>query len=158
MYFKKYTFFVIIDSLTSCLRTRKEAYTNHNKIYGCIPCLFKQPNKNLISERCINLASCFSSDIESEHLLNDECNHFKIMISIEDSINSSYKMLSFIKRKDYYDIFPNLTVVLRMYLSTALTNCSGERPFSALKRIKNCLRSTTTSTRLNALSLLNIEN
>lgn len=44
-----------------------------------------------------------------------------------------------------------------MYLSTALTNCSGERSFSALKRIKNYLRSTT-SNRLNALYLLNIEN
>ncbi|KAE9544104.1 hypothetical protein AGLY_001793 [Aphis glycines] len=123
-----------------------------------VMCLTRQPNINLISESCINLANRFSSDIESGNLLKDECNHFKIMISAEDSIDSSYKMLSFIKKKDYFDIFPNLPVVLRMYLSTALTNCSGERSFSALKRIKNCLRSTTTSTRLNALSLLNIEN
>ncbi|KAE9521365.1 hypothetical protein AGLY_018245 [Aphis glycines] len=112
MYFKRNTFFVIIDSLISCLRTRKETYTNHSKIYGCIPCLFKQPNINLISESCINLANRFSSDIEGGNLLKDE----------------------------------------------SLTNCSGEHSFSALKRIKNCLRSTTTSTRLNALSILNIEN
>ena len=55
------------------------------------------------------------------------------------------------------DIFTDLTVVLRM-LSTAFTNCSGECSFSSFKRIKSCSRSTTTSNRLNALSLLNIEN
>lgn len=71
MYFKRNTFLVIIDSLISCLRTRKEAYTNHSKMYGCIPCLFKQPNINLISESCINLATRFSSDIESGHNVQD---------------------------------------------------------------------------------------
>jgi len=81
MYFKRNTFYVIIDSLISCLRTRKEAYTNHNKMYSRIPCLFKQPSINLISEGGINLANRFFSDIESENVLIDECNHFKIMIS-----------------------------------------------------------------------------
>jgi len=45
-----------------------------------------------------------------------------------------------------------------MYLSNALTNCSDERFFSVLKYIKNYLRSTISSERLNALAMLNIEN
>lgn len=58
--------FVIIDSLSSCLKTRKEAYTNHKKMYCYIyiPCLFKQPNMNLISGSCLNFANRFSSSIE----------------------------------------------------------------------------------------------
>jgi len=50
-----------------------------------------------------------------------------------------------------------IEIVFRMNLSTALANCSGERSFSVLKRIKNYLRSTTSAERLNSLAFLNIE-
>lgn len=65
-------------------------------------------------------------------------------------------MLFFIKKNDLESVFPNLLIVFRMYLPTVLTNCSGERSFSVLKRIKNYLRFTTSAERLNSL-LLNIE-
>lgn len=67
-------------------------------------------------------------------------------------------MFLFIKNNNFDELFPNLCIVFRIYLSAALTNCSDERSFSVLKRIKNYLRSTTLSNRLNALALLNIEN
>lgn len=38
-----------------------------------------------------------------------------------------------------------------------ITNCSAERSFSQLKRIKNSLRTNTTQIRLNALTLLCME-
>jgi len=44
-----------------------------------------------------------------------------------------------------------------MYLCTAMANCTGERLFSVLKRVKNYMRSTMTNKCLNALPLLNIE-
>lgn len=68
--------------------------------------------------------------------------------------------------QDLYDIiindgiksaFPNVEVVLRMFLTLMVTNCSGERSFSQLKRIKNELRSTMNQDRLSSLSLLCIE-
>jgi hypothetical protein len=39
----------------------------------------------------------------------------------------------------------------------AVTSCSGERSFSALKRVKNYLRSTLHQGKLNTLALLIIE-
>ena len=54
-------------------------------------------------------------------------------------------------------IFPNVEVVLRIYLSMMVSNCSGERTFSKLKRIKNEVRSTMGETRLNFLSIMSIE-
>ena len=54
-------------------------------------------------------------------------------------------------------IFPNVEVVLRIYLSMMVSNCSGERTFSKLKRIKNDVRSTMGETRLNFLSIMSIE-
>ncbi|ELU08783.1 hypothetical protein CAPTEDRAFT_102355 [Capitella teleta] len=53
--------------------------------------------------------------------------------------------------------FPNVETLLRIYLSMLVTNCSGERSFSTLKRVKNELRSTMGHQRLNNLSLMAIE-
>ena len=54
--------------------------------------------------------------------------------------------------------FPNLDIALRIYLSMMVTNCSAERSFSKLNRIKNELRSSMGKQRLNHLSLISIEN
>ena len=53
--------------------------------------------------------------------------------------------------------FPNIYILLRHYLTLPVTNCTGERSFSHLKRIKSTLGSTQTQERLNDLTLLNIE-
>lgn len=66
-------------------------------------------------------------------------------------------LLQIIRKKKLEPTFPNVDVVLRMFLSTAAANCSGERSFSTLKRIKNAQRSTMSQSRLSALSLLQIE-
>ena len=55
--------------------------------------------------------------------------------------------------------FPNVEIALRLFLThrPTVTNCSGERSFSVLKRVKNYLRSTILETRPCNLSLLCIE-
>ena len=55
------------------------------------------------------------------------------------------------------ECFPNVEKAQRLYLSLMVSNCSGERSFSLLKRVKNVLRSTTTQDHLSALAPLNIE-
>ena len=55
------------------------------------------------------------------------------------------------------EALPNLFIVLRMFLSLMITNVSGERAFSRLKRVKNEKRSTMSQNRLQVLSLLYIE-
>lgn len=54
--------------------------------------------------------------------------------------------------------FPNLDIALRIFLTIAVANSSGERSFSALKRVKNFQRSTVHKDKLNNLSILFIEN
>ena len=49
--------------------------------------------------------------------------------------------------------FPNVCIALRVYLALPVSNCSGERSFSHLKRIKNASRSTIAQD----LTLMNIE-
>ena len=54
------------------------------------------------------------------------------------------------------EIFPNLEIAFRMFLSTAATNCSAERSFSLLKRLKNYLRSSKSQDRVKSLAVLHM--
>jgi len=57
--------------------------------------------------------------------------------------------------KKIVDTFPNVEIMIRMYLVLVVTNCSGERSFSKL--IKNRLRITMTNDILSHLTLTSIE-
>ena len=46
------------------------------------------------------------------------------------------RMLQTIVNNEMQNPFPNIYICLRIYLSLLVTNCSGERSFSALKRIR----------------------
>ena len=67
-------------------------------------------------------------------------------------------MLQVMNRYDMQSAFPNVNIALRIYVTLPVSNCTGERSFSHLKRIKNYLRSTMLQERLCALAILNIEN
>lgn len=61
-------------------------------------------------------------------------------------------------REDYLtDVYPNIDIALRLYVCTPISNCTTERSFSCLKRIKNYLKSTMGTEKLNSLAILNIE-
>ena len=53
--------------------------------------------------------------------------------------------------------FTNVEILLRMYLCLMVTNCTGERSFSKLRRIKNAQRTTIGQGRLNMLTLMSIK-
>lgn len=55
------------------------------------------------------------------------------------------------------DIYPNIEIALRIFLTLPLTVASCERSFSKLKIIKNYLRSTLGQERLTNLGILLIE-
>ena len=69
----------------------------------------------------------------------------------------SLELYKFILEKGFIDIYPNIGISLRMLLSNPASNCSAERSFLALKRIKNYLRPNTKEKRLNSLAVLYIE-
>lgn len=55
------------------------------------------------------------------------------------------------------NIFPNICIALRLYLTLPCTTATCERSFSKLKLIKTYLRSTVNQTKLTNLALLSIE-
>src|SRR6218665_3259519 len=70
---------------------------------------------------------------------------------------SPLKILQIMKEYNLQSGFPNVCIALRVNLTLPVSNCSGERSFSHLKRIKNASRSTIAQDRLRNLTLMNID-
>ena len=66
-----------------------------------------------------------------------------------------YKLI--VTKNGLKETFPNLETILKTLLTIPIANASGERYFSALKRIKNYLRTTLSEDHLNDLAILYIE-
>ena len=76
---------------------------------------------------------------------------------LEEAASVELQMYHIVAKRNTREVFPNVKIALRIYLTLMVSNCSGERSFSTLKRIKNVLRSTMTDQKLNNLSLMCIE-
>lgn len=62
---------------------------------------------------------------------------------------------SYIKKNKLESTLPNLEVAMRIYLTLPVTNCTAERCFSALKRVKT---ETMENDKLNSFMLLCTQN
>lgn len=60
----------------------------------------------------------------------------------DDKIGREHFLYKLLMDKKVADTFPNVEIMLRMYLVLMVTNCSGERSFSKMKFIMNRLRTT----------------
>lgn len=67
------------------------------------------------------------------------------------------EFLSWIVEWDVMDRFPNLVILLKIFLTLPVSVASCERSFSKLKLIKNYLRSSMSDERLCGLAMLSIE-
>ncbi|KAL4704071.1 hypothetical protein ACJJTC_001993 [Scirpophaga incertulas] len=70
---------------------------------------------------------------------------------------SSMGLLKAIVELDLKEMFPNIVVILKIFLTMPVTVASCERSFSKLKLIKTYLRSTMGQERLSGLAILSIE-
>ncbi|KAF0767104.1 zinc finger MYM-type protein 1-like [Aphis craccivora] len=71
-----------------------------------------------------------------------------------DAPNTIQDMCAFIRQTNVVNIYPYIDISLRMLLCTSISNCSTERSFSALKRVKSYLRSCSKENRLNSLAMM----
>ena len=86
-----------------------------------------------------------------------DCSIF-VEASGNDKIDGPFELLSFIQIYHIGDSKdPNIVILLRIFLTQAISVASRERSFSKLKLIKNYLRSAMSQTRLTDLAFLSIE-
>ena len=66
-------------------------------------------------------------------------------------------MLETVHENDLFDIFPEYYNVAHILAAIPATSCSAERSFSALRRLKNYIRSTMGQQRVSNITFINIE-
>ena len=113
-------------------------------------------NVSEIAERANVLINYYSDDLDDNLII--ECQHFGAYLQSMNVLKlSAIDLCMLICKNEYQNIYPNLHIALSMFLCMMVSNCSGERSFSALRRIKNYLRTTAGNDRMNSLALLYIE-
>lgn len=154
--FRVNTYNVIFDNLLFELRERCQKYKEVCDKFSVLIDL-RNMNNAEIREKAKALQEAFNEDLES--CLVDELIHFKAYLECDLDLktHTPIETFNFFRCKDLVEVFPNVDIAYRIFLSMAITNCSGERSFSCLKRVKNYFRSTIGQNRLNSLALLTIE-
>lgn len=171
--FKVNSFYVICDNTKAQLSQRAQKYEvvlEPFRIFFDWKLSTEERKKALKK-----LKDMYKNDIDV-CTLEDELDHFLIFLKEnEDTIKTTpdnpdilgFSCDSGVECVDRYHIyraakemsctFPNIEILLKIFLTIPLSNASGERSFSVLKRVKNYLRNTMGEERLNNLAILYIE-
>lgn len=151
--FKINVYIPILDNLLMELKKRMEAYKSVCNIFGFLSNLV-DIDVEILKKSAKDLRKKYPDDFDES--FSEEITHFQKYIKEESEVTvlDLFKML--IQNK-LYEVFPNTYICFKMYLSLMITNCSGERSFSALNRIKNYLRSKLSDWKLNNLAIMHIE-
>jgi hypothetical protein len=149
------------------LERRRKIYAELSNQFGFLGNLSDLANEE-IRNKAELLLKKYQTDLDDA--FHEECIHLDSFLrgnknllqdsgtgEMSDSESEASRLLKLLKTCNVESIFPNVEIILRIFLSMAVTNCCGERSFSALKRVKNYLRSTLHQEKLNALTLLFIE-
>lgn len=162
----------VCDRIVSELKNRQGKLQH---IFNIFQNLFCVQDDQLSRSHLKNLSEVYSNDIDGSLLL-DELKHFREFLNILEETNTKsrptvgegtdvnvskncpgkwYKLI--VTNDGLKETFPNLETILKIFLTIPISNASGERSFSALKRIKNYLRTTLSEDHLNDLAILYIE-
>lgn len=150
-YFKVNTFYILCDKLIFDINRRSNVYKN---IYNKFTLMFDYSEQNFKDE-IKHISDTYGDDVNIQEL-EGELQHFNL-IAKSENLNSANEKLEFLHNQKIVSSFPNVEIILRLYLTLPISNAEGERSFSVLKIIKNYLRSTIRGEKLNDLAILYIE-
>lgn len=156
--FRVDTFIPIIDTLNTHLKKRSAAYQEIDNRFSFL-CQLTTIESGELTKKCKKFAEFYHEDINA-YELKTECFHLSQYLKniAKQSADLNISALhNLIKSDKLEETFPNVEVATRIFLCLMVTNCSGERSFSQLKRIKNELRTTMLQERLSNLSIMCIE-
>lgn len=115
-----------------------------------------------IAESAEKLQKMYPNDLDntfSSEFLHLQTYLLNSNINIDIDSLTPITLCQYLREKCLHiEIFPNVDTALRIFVSVPESNCTTERSFSCLKRVKHYLRSTQTDEKLNSLALFSIEN
>ena len=157
--FRVTNFLPVIDQFVAELNKRLSSYEVICSRFGFLAKL-DSCSPDDIHQAARKLVDIYTDDLEDS--LASELVQFSYFVKTlkddkSEDISFEQFMYQLIIDKQLKASFPNVEIVLRMYLVLMVTNCSAERSFSKLKIIKNRLRTTMADERLSHLALMSIE-
>ncbi len=151
--FQVCVFNVIIDKLVAELDRRYKSYKDLEQSFGFLSNMHTITSEELRSN-ALCLQKKYHTDLQDD--FPEEIAQFKDFTKNEKN-KCVVALLQLLRRKNLQSVFPNVDIALRIFLTLPVTNASGERSFSKLSLVKNCLRSSMLQERLNHLTLMSLE-
>lgn len=153
-YYRRSIFLPFINNMISQLKVRLQ---KQNNILGNFSCLMNPTYNEENVNDFFKLAEFYSKGeplfLEHKDVLLSELKLFKMTLK-HDSSPSAFEYYSSCNDEFY----PRVKRLLKILCTLPITNCTSERSFSTLRRLKTYLRSTMHNERLNGLALLNSSN
>ncbi|XP_018494653.1 zinc finger MYM-type protein 1-like [Galendromus occidentalis] len=151
------------DMYASMDRITQEVKSRFNQIHSIAEKYEFLIPRNLLNADYLCTLEEHSKDIDLELFVFERVRLQTLVASADDEEQAQirtkgpFELLQFIQRYALGSSLPNIVVLLRIFLTLAISVASCERSFSKLKLIKNHLRSTMGASRLNSLAILSIE-
>jgi len=154
VYFHNHVFNKIIDSIIFGLTQRFKAVSSICNLFEVLWNFDEMEEKSLIEAASI-LQTKYKNQISEE--IVDEFKFLKRVYKTNfKGCTKPCELLKDIIEMGFLNIYPNIAIALRIFLTLPVSVAEAERSFSVLKRIKNYLRSTMLQDRVNGLATLNI--
>ncbi|XP_076048071.1 uncharacterized protein LOC143029261 isoform X1 [Oratosquilla oratoria] len=148
-------FNVVVDTTIQSLTDRFKTLSEVRDQFGVLLNFQKlddQSLNNQCDKLCKTLTSGNESDIDGKELAME----VKHLPSLPSNEMTALELLTFIHKKHFEELYPNLWVALRIACTLPVTVASAERSFSKLKLIKTYLRSSMGQERLSGLAIISI--
>ncbi|KAK0147062.1 repressor of the inhibitor of the protein kinase [Merluccius polli] len=140
---------------TAQIRKPKRQFQYESQI--CLASFMEERKKAIqsrtLKDSCVNMEKTLG-DVDAGDLLREVSAAVNAVPAKE---TTGLQILSYIYSNNLVELYPNLSIALRLMVTVPVTVATGERSFSHLKLIKTHLRSTMLQERLSALAWISIE-
>lgn len=162
MDFKVNVFNVTLDTLVSQITNRYQITEKVNNMFSFLWNPTATANdEDAITVKSQELSKFYPKDLKADEVIEEvrQINKLKSGAHLFGEVSkvSSLLLLNRIHEKGLQNIFPQICVALRIFVSIPVSVAAGERSFSKLAIVKNCRRSTMGQDRLSGLIMLSAE-
>ncbi|XP_051953036.1 uncharacterized protein LOC127622912 [Xyrauchen texanus] len=154
--FRRDVFLPLVDSAITGTSERFKLMETFHGLFGFIygrEEMKRAVESYTLKDSCANIEKTLG-DVDAAELVREVST---AVTAVPAKETTGLQILSYIYRNNLVELYPNLSIALRLMMTVPVTVASGERSFSRLKLIKTHLRSTMLQERLSALAQISIE-